>query len=70
MQNIHSELLRYMFILKEKDKVADGNRMELLLLWRRTMNEDVDILPSTERKPRSKELCRELCQVLWEIYLT
>jgi len=32
MQNIHSELLRYMFILKEKDKVADGNRMELLLL--------------------------------------
>ena len=50
MQNIHSELLRYMFILKEKDKVADGNRMELLLLWRRTMNEDVDILPSTERR--------------------
>ena len=32
MQNIHSELLRYMFILKEKDEVADGNRMELLLL--------------------------------------
>ena len=53
MQNIHSELLRYMCILKENDKVADGNRMELLLLWRRTMNEDVDILPSTERKPKS-----------------